>query len=242
MDDYQQTALAHDSLGHTSLAQSDRVRSLIPSKSNQSYNTALMEAESLIRKNMGMLLKWAKAYPGDYEMASLGDKELAHLLTAKIKPNMNKEDRDGNCTWLMTNIILDEPNFVKTLILIGANLDKQNYLGTTALMITVRKGHADTVNFLIKAGAKLDTKDNNGWTATQHLEKRMLEELENEKKLSENYLPILTMLKQANRDRIWREERLVLIGKNDKNSTLNILPKDVIHEIRKALHKMYRNQ
>ena len=45
------------------------------------------------------------------------------------------------------------------------NLNAQNGIGFTALIMAIQNGNTSTVEILIKAGAKLDVKEDGGYTA-----------------------------------------------------------------------------
>ncbi|HQL82806.1 MAG TPA: ankyrin repeat domain-containing protein, partial [Spirochaetota bacterium] len=56
----------------------------------------------------------------------------------------------------------------KRLLAAGADADLKNSNGMTALMFAANFGQMDSVKYLIKAGAKVNETDNDGWSPLLH--------------------------------------------------------------------------
>ena len=84
---------------------------------------------------------------------------------------------------------IDEKRAIE-LIKDGANLEKKNKIGDTALILASEKGHVEVVKALLDAGAKVDEKNNDGKTAidfTYHVKiKTMLNDALRKQKEKQN--------------------------------------------------------
>ena len=69
----------------------------------------------------------------------------------------------------MYAIGIGNEDIVKLLIENGANINIQNTLGTTPLILGVKKCNKAIVKLLIEKGAKVDKLDNNGNTALDYV-------------------------------------------------------------------------
>ncbi|MFC1537666.1 ankyrin repeat domain-containing protein [Gemmatimonadota bacterium] len=54
---------------------------------------------------------------------------------------------------------------IRALLQEGADVNAQNHLGSTALMVAAEAGHTETVLALIKSGADINAKNYDGFTA-----------------------------------------------------------------------------
>jgi ankyrin repeat protein len=84
------------------------------------------------------------------------------------KADINVTDGRG-VTPLMVAARRGALGYLKTLLEEFPDVNaRSDFDGETALMKAARYGHADIVSELLKVGAKIDLKDNNGWSAIMH--------------------------------------------------------------------------
>ena len=83
--------------------------------------------------------------------------------------NINSKNPTGNTLLIF---VADQGDASMAAILLNAqsnlDLDIQNADGVTALMVASRRGKLDTVNLLLEAGADFTLEDGNGYTASYH--------------------------------------------------------------------------
>lgn len=106
----------------------------------------------------------AEAPPGEENQEEA--REIVRLLVEDYKCDVNALDKRGSTTPLMRACAVGNLEMVKLLVELGANVDADNMEGWRALISACDGGHADIVDFLIKAGAEVNfiTKKKDGWT------------------------------------------------------------------------------
>lgn len=104
----------------------------------------------------------------DEDAAVAADKGLAPLPTEAIDDPtevMDPFQRDELSSYLLVAASKGEVDTVQALITAGAEVDKSDSGGNTALMMAALRGHADVANCLLKAGASIDRACQSGFTA-----------------------------------------------------------------------------
>ncbi|MCP4134102.1 MAG: hypothetical protein GY754_24230 [bacterium] len=119
---------------------------------------------------------------------------MADFLISK-DANINKKDKFGNTplNYILSNGNMKQVNYlmskgaqvndyaifaavsnyysnekIRIVLAKGANIDFQRGDGYTPLILASYNGNQSSVKELIKSGAKLNSKDHNGWTALMH--------------------------------------------------------------------------
>ncbi|CAN5179349.1 hypothetical protein BH09DEP1_BH09DEP1_6280 [soil metagenome] len=93
-------------------------------------------------------------------------KEIPHLIAAGA--NVNQADPFRGETMLMKAVVVNDLETARLLLQAGADIDKQDHLGITALRLAIGDNKSQMVRLLIDAGADLDKKDycnGSGYTA-----------------------------------------------------------------------------
>jgi ankyrin repeat protein/beta-lactamase regulating signal transducer with metallopeptidase domain len=106
-----------------------------------------------------------------YDAVTAGDLQQVRSLLAK-GANANAKDGIGN-TALFFAILSHDPAMVELLVTKGADVNLANVFRTAAgnyslAQLAVGHGNLDTMRLLVDHGAKLDAKDQDGWTALRH--------------------------------------------------------------------------
>ena len=97
--------------------------------------------------------------------AQFGHTEVCKLLLKMGKANVKETTPDG-FTALLTAALGGHTEVCKLLLETGkANIEEKTPLGSTALNIAAMEGNASTVALLLSKGARVDTRDRDGFTS-----------------------------------------------------------------------------
>jgi len=83
----------------------------------------------------------------------------------EAKADLDKESYNGNTALIWAASGAGDSDVVEMLIKAGADLDRTDIFGWTALMVATREGYADVVRVLLEAGADRLLESNKGNTA-----------------------------------------------------------------------------
>lgn len=86
-------------------------------------------------------------------------------LLVKSKVDLEKKDSKGSTILAWAVDMKIDLKYVVMLVNAGADVNTQNHEGETPLMIATQTRELETMNFLIRSGAKLDIQDKDGDTA-----------------------------------------------------------------------------
>ena len=92
------------------------------------------------------------------------NEEAIHLIH-NSSVNINGHDRAKASSPIIEAAMFNNVIMTNKLLQLGANSNKQNIAGATALHVSCRKGHFEIADLLIHNGALLDIQDNQGWTS-----------------------------------------------------------------------------
>ncbi|CAG9763871.1 unnamed protein product [Ceutorhynchus assimilis] len=96
--------------------------------------------------------------------AEKGNSTIVHLLL-ESGFNVNVTDNLSKYTPLHNaSLYHDDAHLVEILLKFGAEMERRNNIGKTALHMASFKGHSAVVNSLLKNGANINARDNNGNT------------------------------------------------------------------------------
>ena len=119
-------------------------------------------------------LFWAKKYGNEKVVKALSDMGAVEEvdkegMSEKLLKILWGEDADK----------IDEKRAIE-MIKDGANLEKKNKIGDTALILASYHGHVEVVKALLDAGAKVDEKNDKGYTAIDFTSDDEIKKLLNE--------------------------------------------------------------